>query len=200
MPPPPEGATFKSVVDANLIAPERARPLRRTEYEKLVELGSFANERLELLYGTLVEMTPQGTRHSECVRRLNRELNRLLADRATVQIQSPFAATNDSEPEPDVAVVPSQDYSLAHPSSAFLIVEVADTSLVKDRKLKASLYAEAGVPEFWLVDLIAGAIEVRTEPAGGRYRKLTTHGPGETVAPRAFPDAVMKVEALLPRS
>lgn len=186
------------VVDADLIAPERTRPLRRVEYEKLVELGAFEDERLELLYGTLVEMTPQGARHSECVRRLNEQFSRLLAGRAVVQVQAPFAASAESEPEPDLAIVPRGDYWRGHPSQALLVVEVADSSRAKDRSLKARLYAEAGVPEYWIVDLVGRTLEVMTEPAAGRYQSEQTLREGDVARPRALEDIALSVSDLLP--
>ena len=114
-----------------------------------------------------------------------------------IQIQAPFAASDESEPEPDVAVLPVGDYSRAHPDRAWLIIEVAETSVDKDRHIKADLYAAAGVPEYWLVDLVANAVEVRTELRHGRYSRLTTHAEG-VLRPEAFPDLEVPAEALLP--
>jgi len=117
------GFTIEVMLQPSEIAPERVRPLRRTEYDLLVVAGAFEGERLELLSGALVEMTLQGTRHSESVARLCRLLTRGLPDQYVVRAHSPFAATDDSEPEPDLAVVPDEDYSARHPSTAFLVVE-----------------------------------------------------------------------------
>src|SRR5689334_17135087 len=89
------------VLDTAQLAPERPRPLRRTEYEHLVEAGAFVDERIELLEGVLVQMSPQGAEHADVVSRLNMLFVRLVGDRAVVRVQSPFAASDDSEPEPD---------------------------------------------------------------------------------------------------
>ena len=185
------------MLNPDLLAPEKLRPLRREEYDRLVELGAFEDERIELLYGSLIEMTPQGAPHAEVIRRLNRMLVIAVGDRAIVQVQSPFAASDDSEPEPDLAIVPTGDYSRSHPSQALLIIEVADSSARKDRVLKAELYASAGVPEYWLVDLARSVIEVRTKPLAGRYSELASRLRGEMLQPLAFPDISVTVSDLL---
>lgn len=186
------------MIDANLIAPERPRPLRRSEYDRLVSLGVFGEERVELLQGTLIAMSPQGTLHAEVVARLTKILVLGLGDRATLRVQSPFAASEDSEPEPDLAVVPRADYSDDHPSKAFLLVEVADSSRQKDREVKASIYAAAGVMEYWLVDLIDRKVEVWSLPISGRYTRHATASPGDTLTPVAFPDLSIPVSDILP--
>jgi Uma2 family endonuclease len=150
------------MLDIADITPERPRPLRRVEYDLLVEHGRFAEERVELLEGVIVEMSPQGPAHANVVERLTRFLVLALQGRAVVRPQSAFAASDSSEPEPDLAVVePGRGLTDPHPREAFLIVEVADSSLLKDRGLKSSLYARAGVPEYWIVDLRSREIEVR---------------------------------------
>jgi len=180
------------------IAPERVRPLRRTEYDLMVGAGAFEGERLELLNGALVEMTPQGTRHSESVARLSRLLTRALPDQYVVRTHSPFAASDDSEPEPDLAVVPDEDYSARHPSTAFLIVEVADSSRAKDLGPKARLYAAAGAPEYWLVDLVDDVVVVHLRLEGGRYANVTTRRAGEILKPTTLPQVEVPVARLLP--
>jgi Uma2 family endonuclease len=186
------------VLDAAAVARERVRPLRRAEYDRLVELGVFDDERIELLYGVLVAMSPIHAPHAEGVRRTHERLVIALAGRARVQSQSPLGVTEDSEPEPDVAVIANGDYSRAHPTTAFLVVEVADSSLAKDRTVKARLYAEAGIPEYWIVNVIDGVIERHTEPQGGVYGIMTRHARGERIAMVAFPDVVVEVAAILP--
>lgn len=146
----------------------------------------------------LIELTPQGTRHSESVARLSRLLTRALPDRYVVRTHSPFAATDDSEPEPDLAVVPDEDYSTRHPSTAFLIVEVADSSRAKDLGPKARLYATAGIPEYWLVDLVDDVVLVHLRPEGGRYASVEAHRAGEVLKPTALPQVEVPVVRLLP--
>lgn len=190
-------ATLNGVIQPQDIAPEKLRPLRRAEYERLVELGFLGDERVELIHGALVEMSPQGARHAEVIRRLNRMLVRGVGDRAIVQVQAPLAVSEESEPEPDVAVLAPGDYSRSHPRTALLVVEVAESSARKDRLVKSDLYAAAGIPEYWLVDLEGEAVEVRTDPVQGRYTRLTTHTSG-TLRPAQLPDIAVAVSDLLP--
>jgi Uma2 family endonuclease len=182
---------------ADLVAPERLRPLRRPEFERMVEEGLFRDERVELLQGVLVEMGPQGTRHAATIQRLTDALVPPLVGRANVRIQLPLAVSEDSLPEPDVAVVARADHDRAHPTTAFLVVEVAESSLNKDRLVKADLYAAAGVTEYWLVDLAAAIVEVRTDPVSGRYTRETPARPGQALRLRAFADVEVRVEELL---
>jgi len=135
------------------LALEDIRPLRRAEYDKLVALGAFQDERIELLNGVLVPMSPIGPPHSPAVQKLSTLLFRALDGVAAIRVQSPFAALDESEPEPDIAVVPLGDYDTAHPNVAHWIVEVADSSVERDRGLKLGIYAGCGVPEYWIVNL-----------------------------------------------
>jgi Uma2 family endonuclease len=179
------------------ILPDRVRPLRRDEYDRMVAVGLFADEKVELLRGVLVAMSPQDPRHAEPVQRLTHVLVKALGEAAAVRIQLPLALSHDSEPEPDVAIAPQGDYSSAHPALAFLVIEVAVASARKDRGLKAALYAEAGVPEYWVVDVPARLVEVHTEPASGAYTRLTPYRPGESIRPVAFPDRAIAVADFL---
>jgi Uma2 family endonuclease len=174
------------------------RRFTRTEYDRLIALGFFRRERIELIHGTIVKMSPIGPPHRVVVDRLTRHLVPRLIDRALVSIQQPFAAWDESEPEPDVSVVPLGDYSVDHPGQALLIIEVADSSLDEDRETKAPLYAASGVPEYWIVNLVEKVVEIYTDPADGRYRNSRRARSRETVAPGAFPDVVMSVADLLP--
>ena len=112
------------------------RPLLRSEYERLVELGSFENERVELLWGHIVRMNPQKAPHAAVVHRLTCRLVAAidLPGRAVVRSQLPLALTLDSEPEPDLAIVPNGTYDVEHPHTALWVIEVADSSLDKDRR------------------------------------------------------------------
>lgn len=188
-------SSFSQIAD--LVSPERLRPLRRVEYERMVEGGLFADERVELLQGVIVERSPQGTRHAATLQRLTATLVPALAGRAGVRIQLPLAVAEDSLPEPDVAAVAPGDYDRAHPTTAFLVMEVAETSLNKDRLVKTELYARAGIPEYWIVDLVAGVIEVHTDVIDGRYGRLTPYRPGESLRLREFPDIEIRVADIL---
>ena len=186
-----------AMLDAAEIFPETIRPLRRVEYEKMVELGLFDNERVELIDGILVAMSPQGTRHAEMVRRLNELFQTRVAGRARVQIQSPLACADDALPEPDLALVPVRDYARQHPDSALLVIEVAETSLRKDRLAKGRVYARAGVPEYWIVNLVDTMVEVHTGPTAAGYETITQARPGETIHPRGFADIAASLSDLL---
>src|SRR4029079_4427605 len=131
---------------------QQVRPLRRIEFDRMVELGVFdEDEHIELLAGVLFSMSPQGETHSDCSGVLMTLLIRRLGDRASVRAHSPFAAGEYSEPEPDIGVYPPRTYGQGHPDKALLIVEVAESSLRKDRGLKSEIYAQNGVPEYWIV-------------------------------------------------
>jgi Uma2 family endonuclease len=179
--------------------PLRIRPLRRVEYDRMVELGVFdEDEHIELLGGALVAMSPQGDVPSDCASILMMTLVRALGDRVSVKAHSPFAAGEYSQPEPDVAVYPPRTYGRGHPDKAFLIIEVADSSLRKDRGIKSEIYAEADVPEYWIVDVVRGVVEVRTAPVDGHYTRLTTYRRGESIALVGFPDLVLATDDFLP--
>lgn len=185
------------MIDPSKIAPDRLRPLRRVEYERLVEIGVFEGERVELLYGMVVEMVPHGPPHDAAIEELTEILVTALAGRARVRVQSAFAASDGSEPQPDIAVVPRGDYRRAHPTEAWLIVEVAESSLKKDRGIKAQLYAESGVPEYWVVDVVARTIEVRCDIAAETYARVTTYHAGDTVVLQRFPDVQVAVSDVI---
>jgi len=142
-------------------------------------------------------MSPQGTRHAATLQRLNTALLPPLLGRADVRIQLPLAVSAESLLEPDVAVVASGDYDRAHPTTAFLVVEVAESSLNKDRLVKAPLYAGAGVQECWIIDLAAGIVEVHTEPVAGRYTRQAPARPGDTIRLRPFADVEIRVGDIL---
>jgi Uma2 family endonuclease len=178
--------------------PPHATPRRiaLAEYERMVELGFFVNERVELIRGVIVRMSPQGPAHSSPVEKLTSLLLLALAKRAKVRCQLPLLGPGDSVPEPDIAVVPHADYRTRHPSTARLVIEVSHTSREYDRDTKAPLYAEMGVPELWLVDVRRQTVEVRTEPADGSYRRLETFGIGQAVCPTVFADVSIDVASI----
>lgn len=178
-------------------APEEIRPLRRAEYDKLVALGAFDGEKIELLHGALVAMTPTGTPHASSSQKLTLLLVRALGDRAAIRAQLPFAADDYSEPEPDFAVVPPGDYLDDHPTEAWLIVEVSDSSLRHDRGVKRRLYAKAGVPEYWIVNLVDDVIEVHLEPVDGDYAVVTPRRKGESIRLSQYSDVELRVDDVI---
>jgi len=167
------------------------------EFDRLVELGRFEDERVELLHGMLVTMTPPGPPHASAVDRLTRLFVLGLGDRALVRVQNPLALTDDSEPEPDLALVPFADYDQGHPERAYLIVEVADSSIKKDRGIKAPLYASAGVPEYWIVNLVDRVVEVHTRVVDGVYTSVIRYSRQDAIALVEFPDLALRVADFL---
>ena len=183
------------------------RRFKRVEYDRLVELGMFDGERLELLDGLLLLREPQGSRHSGTIRRALEALRQVLGPEWQIDSQLPIALDDDSEPEPDVAVVPRdlRGYLDAHPARPVLVVEVADSSYSVDHGPKASLYARAGVPECWIVDLVHEAVEIHRQPEaspdapyGWRYRRVEILRPPAAVAPLIAPGRAIPVADLLP--
>jgi Uma2 family endonuclease len=200
---PPRAATRRATITAVTVTAHELderpiRLLRRSEYDRLVSSGAFESERLELLYGQLVTMSPQGTAHAFSLQRLSKSLTLALGQRADVRIQLPLAASDDSEPEPDVAVVDIRDYLDDHPSACHLVIEVADSSRKTDLELKARLYAEMNVPDYWVVDLARRELVVHRDPAADRYREVRTFGAGASVEVLRFPDIVVRVDDVLP--
>ncbi|MBL0213785.1 MAG: Uma2 family endonuclease [Myxococcales bacterium] len=169
--------------DPTLLGSEHVRPLRRDEYEQLVKLGAFEAERIELLRGVLVEMSPQGEPHARISAWIHAWLVRALHhERFEVRSHTSFAATDDSVPEPDVAVFPLAMRARL-PRKALLLVEVAETSLAKDRMIKPEIYARAGVPEYWIVDVVAREVEVLSAPELSGYRQRKTLAIGDVLRP-----------------
>ncbi len=158
----------------------------------MAEVGILSeDDRVELIQGEIVRMSPIGSRHAACVGRLNRLLQRLVGLDAIVRVQDPISLDGYSEPEPDVALVKPRDdfYSREHPGpgDVLLLIEVADTSVERDLEVKLPLYARAGIPEAWLVDLPAETVEVYSRPDGGEYRETVRTKRGETVTSRTIP-------------
>jgi Uma2 family endonuclease len=186
----------------------RVRRWTRVEYERLIELGVFrADERLELLDGQLVVREPQGSRHAGTIRRGIAVLRRALGDAWQVDSQLPIALDADSEPEPDISVIPYDPgaYLDAHPSRAVLIVEIAESSYRVDREHKASLYARAGILDYWLIDVVHNVVEVYRDPAatpdalyGWAYRNVAPLRPPAMVAPLVEPARSIPIADLLP--
>jgi Uma2 family endonuclease len=179
---------------------ERARRLFTVdEYDRMVEAGIFGPEdRLELINGEIVEMSPIGLGHASCVANLNRILVTRLVGRAVVWPQNPVTVLTHSKPQPDVTLLRTRSYRERHPdvNAVFLLIEVADTSLVYDRRVKLALYARGGVPEYWIVDTEAESVETFQTPTGDGYRdtrRITRDG---IVAPAAFPDLAISVAEL----
>lgn len=184
------------------------RRFKRVEYERLAEMGIFQpGERLELIDGLLVVREPQNSPHATAVMLALHALQTAFGRGWHVRVQLPIALDDDSEPEPDAAVVPGEprDYRAAHPSHPALVVEVADASLALDRRYKAHLYARARVIDYWIVNLVDRIVEVYREPIasesapyGARYASVVLARPPEAITPLASPHARVAVADLLP--
>ncbi len=177
------------------------RRWRRDEYEKMIARGIFApGERVELVDGEIRNMTPQGSLHATAVSLAEDALRTLFASGFVVRSQLPLALDPRSEPEPDIAVVKGKprDYRDAHPSTAILIVEIADTTLEYDRGRKGNLYARAGVADYWIVNLIESCVEVNRDPDLEGYRTSHRLLPGACLSPLALPGTSFSVATLLP--
>src|SRR5438876_4153608 len=180
----------------------------RAEYEQLVAQGVFMpDDRVELIDGLLIVAEPQSAYHYAAVGLVARALAHAFGHEWDVRTQGPVALDDTSEPEPDVAVVRGElrDYLAAHPVDPVLIVEVALSSFALDRRYKASLYARAGRPEYWIVNLVDRVLEVRRDPApsasapyGWDYGRMEALGVGDMVRPLAAPAARIAVADLLP--
>lgn len=164
----------------------------------MASLGMFRGERIELLYGRLVRMSPRGEPHAFSITRMTKLFIRALGDRADVRVQLPLAVSDVSEPEPDLAVVPPGDYLDGHPRHALLVVEVAESSLDEDRRVKGPLYGAAGIPEYWIVNLVEGVVEIRRGPHADGYTTTTRHDRGEALVLPGFPDVSIAVGEIIP--
>jgi len=182
--------------------PMQRRLFTAEEYHRLGEAGILhEDDRVELVDGDIVLMTPIGTRHAACVDRLNVLLQRHLGDQAIVRVQGPVRLNPSSEPQPDITVLkPRADfYAGLHPGGddILLAIEVADTSVRYDREVKGPLYARSGIAEFWLVDLLHETVEVFRQPGADRYESARVSKRGEQLPIRAIPDAILSVNDVL---
>ncbi|WP_022835260.1 Uma2 family endonuclease [Salisaeta longa] len=183
-------------------APPRPRRFTVAEYHAMARAGLFGeDDPIELLNGQIYVMSPIGSQHAACVDRLTRLLLDAVGDRAIVRVRSPIQLDETSEPEPDLALLrPRADgYATQHPQPGDvpLVVEVADTTLAFDRDVKGSLYAAAGLPTYWLVDLTASVVHVYQQPADdGTYRVHTTHDDQAVLSCRPWVEALPTADIL----
>jgi Uma2 family endonuclease len=171
-------------------------------YLRMVEAELFVEgERVELIHGDLIEMSPIYITHISTLNRPVWMLSNALGKQVILSVQNPVQLSEDSLPQPDVAVFRFQEefYSEQHakPEDILLIIEVADSSLRYDQRVKSKLYGTAGIADYWIVNLPERQIEVYREPRPNGYRTVTTCVPGETLSPLAFPDVVQQVEQIM---
>ena len=187
--------------------PVRTRRWTRAEYDRLIEVGILRpGDPVELLGGELMVAEPQGSRHYTSIGLVEDALRAAFGAGWVIRSQGPVALDDESEPEPDVAVVPGtrRDYSREHPARPVLVVEVSDSSLSVDRERKGSLYARAGREDYWIVNLVERVLEIYREPVtdpsamyGWRYASRTVLGPDASASPLAAPTTSIVVHALL---
>ena len=188
-------------------APLTLRRWKRTEYERLIGLGMFEGEPVELIGGQLVVAEPQYPYHASSISAVDYAVRASLPPGWLLRLQSPVSLDDESEPEPDLVVVPGRpaDYRDAHPALPVLAIEVAESSLTFDRGQKGSLYARAGIQDYWIVNLVDRVLEIYRDPVmdpsagyGWRYRSLTSLGPTDVAVPLAFSSSRIAVADLLP--
>jgi len=183
----------------------KPRPFTHVEYHAMDAAGVFApDERVQLVAGEIVVMSPMGSRHAAAVSLTTDAfyMSGRLAERALIRAQLPLVIPDTSEPEPDFMLLARRDdrYALCHPrpEDVLLLVEVAYSTLAYDRRVKLPLYAAAGIPESWLLNLRDDVIEAHAEPSSDGYRTMRQYRAGNDIAPAAFPDLAIAVSQLIP--
>jgi Uma2 family endonuclease len=172
------------------------------DYYRMADAGVFPpNARIELIDGEVIEMSPIGNRHAGSVNRLGTLLGRETGDFAIVAVQNPVRLNDFSEPQPDIALLRPRDdfYSSAHPApeDVLLIIEIADTTVEYDRRVKMPLYARAGIPEAWLIVLPRDIVEVYSQPVNGKFQKVRRLKRGKTLRSPTIAGLGFKVDDLL---
>ncbi len=189
------------------------RPLTSVEYYRMIESGIIhEGERVELISGQIYTMAAKGTRHTVATTRLITELPMLIQRRAIVRCQEPITLPNNSEPEPDIAIVRlrSDDYINTHPAptDTILIIEVADSTIKfvgeasrnENRETKAPLYAAAGISEYWIINLIDNRLEIYRQPEGNIYASIEIITPPRSISLPQFPDISLNIGDFFPAS
>ncbi|WP_333208031.1 Uma2 family endonuclease [Microcoleus sp. S36b_A2] len=184
-------------------APFTLRKWTVKEYQKLGEIGFFhPEERVELISGNILKMSAKGTAHTSATRRTATLLRDILENLAAVYTQDPIALHDNSEPEPDIAVVRIDplDYATHHPtpSEVYLIIEVADTSLAYDREIKAKIYARSGIADYWILNVNERQLHVFREPTEDGYQSEIILGESASISPLQFPAFNIAIQQMLP--
>ncbi|HKQ76319.1 MAG TPA: Uma2 family endonuclease [Blastocatellia bacterium] len=193
----------------HIISESRPYQWTREEYYKMDEFGFFDDKRVELIEGEVIEMSPINSPHATSVTLSGEVLREIFGKGWVVREEKPLSFGINSDPEPDIAVVAGKirDFEEAHPSTAALVIEVADSSLIYDRTRKATLYAKAGIADYWILNLQDRQIEVHRRPIadanaefGFSYGDKMIFKEGDSVKPLAKPKASIEVADLLPQS
>ncbi|HZU77685.1 MAG TPA: Uma2 family endonuclease [Dehalococcoidia bacterium] len=188
---------------AHILEAAELRPLSADEFMQMIAAGILdEDERVELIEGVMIKMSPINPPHGDTVEDLGWTLARALPESARIRIQSPIRVSGFSLPEPDIAIVRAnrgpRGKRHPEPSEIFLVVEVSDSTLRFDRTVKLPLYARAGIPEVWIVDLVHLQLLVFRASHGDGYTERLVYGPNDMVAPLAFPEIRIEVASLLP--
>lgn len=178
------------------------RPLTVEEYHRMGDAGILhEDDRVELIEGELIAMSPIGSDHSGTVNAFTRNLVLAFGDRAVVGVQNPVRLSRFTEPQPDFSVLRprADDYrsKIPGPEDVLLIIEVANSSLRYDRKVKLPLYARHGIPEVWIVNLAGGQIEICRQPEGETYTQISRAARDDSVAPSLLQGLAFSVRALI---
>jgi Uma2 family endonuclease len=179
------------------------RLITAAEYQRMIELGIFQeDERIELIEGRIVQMSPKNLKHAIATKRANRWLGKLLGDRAIIGVQDPILLNDFSEPEPDIVLIapPDERYIENHPTpkDIFLVLEIADTSLIYDRDEKGPLFAQNGIVQYCLLNLQSRELEDYRQPSPNGYRSKRTYTEEQSFNLVSFPKVSIKVKDLLP--
>ncbi len=169
------------------------------EYHRMGEAGILGGDsRVELIGGQIIVMSPIGEPHARCVNNYNEELMSIPGRSWRVAVQNPIRLSDESEPVPDITLVP-RDYTVGVPTSEhiLLVIEVSDSTLTSDRRVKVPLYAAAGIPKVWITDLKGGRVICFSELRDGQYQLVTHVRPGEILSSRYLPALTLSVDAIL---
>jgi Uma2 family endonuclease len=172
------------------------------EYHRMAEAGIFSEtDRIELIEGEVLRMSPIGSLHASCVKRLNKLLGQLVGQNAIISVQDPVQLDDFSEPEPDIALLRPRDdfYAQSHPQAAdvLLIIEIADTSVDYDRNIKLPTYARSGIPEVLIANLPAETVEAYSAPGNGSYQRTRLYRRGESFSPEMLSGITIKIKDIL---
>jgi Uma2 family endonuclease len=180
----------------------KRRQFTRSQYHQMIATGVLSEgEQVELINGEILEMAAIGSRHAAQVNRLNRLFSRQLGDEVLVSVQNPIELGSRSEPQPDVVLLRfrADYYASGHPQAAdvLLVVEVADTTVEYDRNVKALIYAQTGIEEYWLVNLLTGVIEVFRQPTANGYQIAETRQRGASLMLSTWENLTLSVDEIL---
>jgi Uma2 family endonuclease len=193
---------IRDIDDYMMFVQQLKRRFTISEYYQMAEVGILTpSDRVELINGEIISMSPIGKRHAACVDRIARLCFERFGESVIVRVQNPILLNNLSEPQPDIALLqPRTDfYASGHPqaSDIFLIVEVADSSINYDQEVKIPLYSASGITEVWLVDLNQNILQVYQQPTATGYQMIQQFQRGEAITILAFPEILLKIEDIL---